>query len=43
MKENAFRLPAGPEVDAAWETLGVNCKIFSDIGIISSTYHESRS
>ncbi|TQS34564.1 hypothetical protein Golomagni_05046 [Golovinomyces magnicellulatus] len=24
MKENIFRLPAGPEVDAAWESLGVN-------------------
>ncbi|RKF60825.1 putative tat pathway signal sequence [Erysiphe neolycopersici] len=24
MKENVFRLPAGPEVDAAWDSLGVN-------------------
>ncbi|KAI9049225.1 hypothetical protein LZ554_007072 [Drepanopeziza brunnea f. sp. 'monogermtubi'] len=24
MKENAFRLGAGPEVDAAWESLGIN-------------------
>jgi len=26
MKENVFRQKAGPEVDAAWESLGVNCK-----------------
>ncbi|RKF73861.1 hypothetical protein GcC1_087020 [Golovinomyces cichoracearum] len=25
LKENIFRLPASPEVDAAWESLGVNC------------------
>jgi hypothetical protein len=25
MKENVFRQNAGPEVDAAWESLGVNC------------------
>lgn len=27
MKENIFRGPAGPETDAAWESLGVNCKL----------------
>jgi hypothetical protein len=27
MKENAFRLNAGPEVDAAWESLGIDCKL----------------
>lgn len=28
MKENVFRLPGGPEsrVDAAWESLGIDCK-----------------
>lgn len=26
MKESAFRLGAGPEVDAAWESIGVGCK-----------------
>lgn len=25
LKENVFRQDAGPEVDAAWESLGVNC------------------
>lgn len=24
-KESVYRYPAGPEVDAAWEGLGVNC------------------
>lgn len=27
MKENEFRKDAGPEVDAAWESIGVNCKL----------------
>jgi hypothetical protein len=27
MKENAFRQDAGPEVDAAWESIGVNCEL----------------
>ena len=26
LKENIFRQSAGPEVDAAWGSLGVNCK-----------------
>lgn len=26
LKVNAFRQDAGPEVDAAWDSLGVNCK-----------------
>jgi len=26
MKENVYRQAAGPEVDAAWEALGVNCE-----------------
>ena len=31
MKENAFRLDAGPEVDAAWDSIGVNCEfLFSE-------------
>lgn len=25
LKENIFRQDAGPDVDAAWESLGVNC------------------
>ena len=29
MKENVFRQVASPEVDAAWESLGVNCKPLS--------------
>ncbi len=29
MKENVFRQIAGPEVDAAWESVGVNCNITS--------------
>ncbi|TVY67479.1 Oxidase ustYa [Lachnellula suecica] len=28
MKENAFRQGAGPEVDAAWDSIGVNCTSF---------------
>ena len=27
LKENVFRQGAGPEVDAAWASLGVDCKI----------------
>lgn len=27
LKDNVFRLRAGPEVDAAWESLGVNCMV----------------
>jgi hypothetical protein len=27
LKANAFRLDAGPEVDAAWESLGVGCEL----------------
>lgn len=30
MKENVFRQEAGPEVDAAWESIGVNCKFNFD-------------
>lgn len=26
LHENAYRQPAGEEVDAAWAALGVNCK-----------------
>jgi hypothetical protein len=26
LKANEFRKDAGPEVDAAWESLGVNCR-----------------
>lgn len=25
---NSYRLDAGPEVDAAWKALGVDCKLF---------------
>lgn len=25
LKENVFRQDAGPDVDAAWDSLGVNC------------------
>ena len=32
LKENAFRQSAGPEVDAAWESLGVNCMRFASVG-----------
>jgi hypothetical protein len=28
MMTNPFRLDAGPEVDAAWKSLGVDCKLF---------------
>jgi Mycotoxin biosynthesis protein UstYa len=31
-RENAFRQDAGPEVDAAWEGLGVHCKL-TDLSI----------
>lgn len=27
MKENIYRQGPGPEVDAAWEALGVNCEL----------------
>lgn len=30
LKENVFRQDAGPDVDAAWESLGVNCMSQSD-------------
>ena len=26
LHQNIYRQPAGPEVDAAWDALGVNCK-----------------
>jgi hypothetical protein len=26
MHENVFRLDAGPEVDAAWASMGINCE-----------------
>jgi hypothetical protein len=26
LHQNVYRQPAGPEVDAAWDALGVNCK-----------------
>lgn len=41
MKENAFRLKAGPEVDAAWGSLGVHCKyhcIYASIGSTQANY-----
>jgi hypothetical protein len=34
LKENVFRQDAGPEVDAAWESIGVNCEF------IHHKYHE---
>ena len=27
MQENVYRKPGSPEVDAAWEALGVDCKL----------------
>ena len=30
LKENVFRQDAGPEVDAAWESIGVNCEFASE-------------
>ena len=29
LKANIFRQDAGPEVDAAWKSLGADCKLFS--------------
>lgn len=29
LKENVYRQDAGPEVDSAWEKLGVNCELLS--------------
>lgn len=29
LKENEFRQRAGPEVDAAWASLGVNCRFLA--------------
>jgi len=31
LHENAFRKPAGEEVDAAWSSLGVHCKGYHTI------------
>jgi hypothetical protein len=28
-KENIYRQDAGPEVDAAWDALGINCRLFT--------------
>lgn len=33
LKENVYRQNAGPEVDAAWEALGVDC---SSLPLLSS-------
>lgn len=33
LKENIFRQAASPEVDAAWESLGVNCEYPIQIAI----------
>lgn len=40
MKENAFRLNAGPEVDAAWESLGIDCKLSHQFPISQSQVPE---
>lgn len=28
-KKNVYRQDAGPEVDAAWQALGVDCELFT--------------
>jgi hypothetical protein len=39
LKENVFRGEAGPEVDTAWESLGVNCRLFTALSSSqTSTY-----
>lgn len=30
MRENVYRQDAGPEVDAAWEALGVDCEYYQN-------------
>jgi hypothetical protein len=36
MQEEIYRRPAAPEVDAAWEALGVDCQfVFDDAGMAS--------
>lgn len=37
LKENVYRLPASPEVDVAWEALGVNCAWRDDENIRSNS------
>jgi hypothetical protein len=39
LKENVFRQDAGPEVDAAWEALGVNCALVIFFIYSSLTLH----
>lgn len=41
MKENAFRLKAGPEVDEAWGSLGVHCKSCTCINRLMAEAHIS--
>ncbi len=35
LHENAYRQSAGPEVDAAWEALGVNCEFFKHSQVLN--------
>jgi hypothetical protein len=35
LKENVFRQDAGPEVDAAWESLGVNCMLYKHLSFLN--------
>ena len=37
LKENVFRQDAGPEVDAAWESLGVNCMLYKHLSLLVLT------
>lgn len=35
LNENVYRQPAGPEVDAAWEALGVNCELLFKLHFVA--------
>jgi hypothetical protein len=49
LKENVFRQEAGPEVDAAWDSLGVGCEFYPlifhlrEIGFGDANKHIDRS
>lgn len=38
LKENIFRQDASPDVDAAWEALGVNCESTACINFVIQIY-----
>ena len=41
-KKNAFRLDAGPKVDEAWESLGVDCELLCLLPVPADVGRSSR-